>query len=166
MSTQNQLKPANSKEALAVWLAQNQPEVFKALLARANQQGQLHGITDWLSSVGTSLGSAVKSAGAFLASPAGMGTLTALGTTYLQTQAQKDALKLQVAQAQAGYAMQPIVSNATSQQYPMYYNAATGQYQPLTSSLTSQLMPSNNYLPFIIGGGVAFIALLAFAGRR
>lgn len=160
----NTLKPTNSHEALALWLSQNQPQVFAALLAKANKQGQLHGITDWLSSVGTSLSSAVQSAGSFLASPAGVGTLAAIGTTYLQTQAQKDALKLQMAQAQAGYAMQPIVSNATSQQYPMYYNAQTGQYQPLTSSLTNQLMPQGmaQYAPYAIGlvaAGILFLVM-------
>ena len=163
MNTANTLKPGNSKEALALWLAQNQPTVFAALVSRANRSGKLNGITDWLSNVGTTLSSSVKSVGSFLGSKEGMTTLTALGTTYLQTQAQKNALRIQTAQAQAGYGMQPIVSGPTSSQYPMYINRATGLQYPLTSSLTSQLMPASMqpYAPWLIGGFLGLLALFA-----
>lgn len=164
----NTFKPANPNEALAAWLAQNQPDVFKALVAKANASGKLHGITDWLSNVGTSFGSAVKAVGSFVASPAGMGALTSMAGVYLQSQAQKDALKLQVSMAQAGYAPAPVVTNATSGQYPMYVDPRTGQQIPLTSQLANSLMPQrslSDYWPWLLGGGLLLVGFAAYSRK-
>lgn len=164
----NALKTKNPAELLALWIAQNQPHVFKALTAEANKSGQLNGITDWLSSVGSSLGTAVKSVGSFLTSPAGLASLTTAGGLYLQTQAQKDALKLQVAQAQAGYPPQPVYSAGANGQATYYVDPSTGRQYPLTPELTNYLQPAKtikDYLPWIglAGGGLLLMFVL---GRK
>ena len=164
----NQFKPANPNEALAAWLAQNQPDVFKALVARAASQGKLHGITDWISNVGTSFGTAVKAVGSFVSSPAGMGALTSMACVYLQSQAQKDALKLQISMAQACYAPAPVTTNPTSGQYPMYVDPRTGQQIPLTSQLANSLMPQkslSDYAPWLIGGGLLLLGFSVYARK-
>ncbi len=159
--SQNQLKPRTPTEALALWIAQNQPELFKQLAARSNQAGQLHGITDWLAGVGSSLGTAVKSVGSFLSSPGGIATIGTLGSAYLQTQQQKNALKVQIAQAQAGYPPQPVYSyGANGATY--YQDPVTGQQIPMSSALANQLMPAKSiadYLPWIFGGGALLLAV-------
>lgn len=161
----NAIKISDPNEALALWIAKNQPQVFERLMRSAQQRAQLSGITDWLSSVGTSLGGAVKSVGSFLSSPEGMATVGALGTVYLQTQAQKDALKLQLSQARAGYPPQPVYSVGT-QNVPYYQDPATGQSYPLTSQLASQLQPPMNWTPIAIAGGVGALLLVLFMGKR
>lgn len=160
------MKTKNPAEALALWIAQNQPEVFKALAKEANKRGQLNGITDWLSSVGSSLGNAVKSVGSFISSPAGLTALGTVGTVYLQTQAQKDALKLQVSMAQAGYAPQPVYSAGANGQATYYVDPRTGQQIPFNSSLANQLKPPmqlTDFVPWILGGTAL---LLYFMGRK
>lgn len=154
-------------DALANWLARNQPQVFEQLYKAAHQRAQLSGITDWLSAVGTSVGTAAKSVGSFLTSQEGMATLGTIGSIYLQSQAQKDALKLQVANAQAGYApanVQTVGANPYNS-VPVYVDPVTGYQQPLTPQLTQQLMPPSSimqYLPWVLAGGV----VLLFAFRR
>jgi len=155
----NAIRTSSPQEALALWLAQNQPHVFQALMQHSRQRAQLSGVTDWLSSVGTSLGGAVKSVGSFLTSQEGIATLGALGTTYLTTRAQRDALRVQVAQAQAGYPPQPVYTVGTDQT-PYYRDPATGQSYPLTSQIANQLQPAMNWTPLLIGGGVLFTILL------
>lgn len=155
---------AHTNEALARWLAVNQPKVFEALVAKSRQH-QLNGVTDFLKSVGTSFGSAVKSVGSFLSSKDGMATLGAIGGIYLQTKAQKDALKLQVQLAQAGQPLANIQSTGpTPSASPIYVDPATGAAYPFTSSLAQQLRPKTNWMPILIGGGLA-IALI-FMLRR
>jgi hypothetical protein len=148
-------------DALALWLAKNQPEVFEGALRAAQGQSiprtpsNLAGITDVLSSIGTSFGSAVKSVGSFLSSENGIKTLGAVGGLYLQSQAQRDALRLQVATVQAGYPPQPVqnVGYNTNTAVPMYGT------QPLTPTLTNQLLPRTSilreYAPWAIGFAVA-----------
>lgn len=163
----NAIRVSNPQEQFAVWLAQNQPEVFQALVASATKHRQMNGITDWLTSVGTSLGGAVKSVGSFISSPQGMATLGTIGTVYLQTQAQKDALKLQVAQVQAGYSPAPVYtsgSGATAQ--PYYRDPVTGQSYPLTSQLASQLQPATNWVPIAAVGGGIILVLILLSGRK
>lgn len=166
----NQLRTKNPAESLALWLAQNQPNVFKALTVEANKRGRLNGITDWLSNVGSSLGGAVKSVGSFLTSEEGLGALTAAGGLYLQSQAQKDALKIQVAQAQAGYPPAPVYSAGSNpnSQIPYYVDPSTGKQYSLTPQLTNYLMPQKtfqDYLPWIMGGAFAIVAFLAIKGK-
>lgn len=160
--------PRQSAQSLAIWLAQEQPQVFEALLrtAMGEPRPQLNGLTDWLSSIGTSVGSAVSSAAQYLTSQEGMKTLSSIGAVYLQTQAQKDALKLQLAQAQAGNALYPIQSVGGN------YNTAVPIYTPtgqsLTPSLTNQLWPTQtaNWLPWALAGGALLLfGMFAFRGR-
>lgn len=156
---------------LAVWIARNQPHVFEALVREANKRGQLHGITDWLSSVGSSLGDAAKSVGSFLTSQQGIATLGTIGGLYLQTQAQKDALKLQIRQAQVGQAPIPIQSVGANpySSVPVYTDPTTGQSYSLTPQLTSQLQSGNGWrdsLPWLIGGGFLILVLaMSFRGQ-
>lgn len=172
----------SSAIALAEWLAQNEPELFAALAARAEQG--LSGITDFFStlgtgiakaasSIGTGLTTAVKGVGSFLASPNGLSTLSTLGQTYLQTQAQKNALKVQLATVQAGQQPAPIETRydaATGTYVPVYVPPA-GTAQLLTPDLSAQLMRDaqpawNRYMPWLIGGGIAAAFLLAWLLTR
>lgn len=159
----NAIRVSNPSEELAVWLAQNQPAVFQALVAAATRRQQMAGITDWLTSVGTSLGGAVKSVGSFVSSPAGMAALGTIGTVYLQTQAQKDALKLQMEQVRAGQSPQPVYTSGTD---AYYRDPATGQSYPLTSQLASQLKPPMNWLPIGLTAGGVVLVLFMLAGRK
>lgn len=154
-------------DALAIWLAENQPEVFEALLRSAQGKNVprdaagLAGIADTLSALGTSFGSAVRSVGSFLTSEQGMRTLGTVGGLYLQSQAQRDALRLQTAQVQAGYAPYPVqnVGVNTDSAVPVY--GPTGQR--LTPTLAQQLMPQGSilrdYLPWLLlfGGALALL---------
>lgn len=154
-------------DALARWLADNQPEVFEGVLRTAlvkktpRSTVGLSGISETLSAFGTSFGSAVKSVGSFLTSEDGMKALGTVGGLYLQSQAQKDALKLQTAVVQAGYSPYPVqnVGVNTNGASPIY--TPTGQY--LTSSLANQLTPKTSvlqeYLPWVLlfGGGLALL---------
>jgi len=147
----------SNAEAFALWLAHNQPEVFEGALRAAQGKSvprsvsNLAGISDVLSSFGTSFTTAVKSVGSFVASPQGMATIGTIGGMYLQSQAQKDALKLQVATIKAGYPPQPVTNSGynTNSAVPIY--GPTGEV--LTSQLANQLTPSAslmNYAPWIL----------------
>lgn len=158
-------------EELALWLAQNQPEVFENVLrtARGGSLGAprgLAGVTDFLTSIGTSVGSAVKNVGSFLASPDGMKTLGAVGGIYLQSQMQRDALRLQLATVNAGYAPLPIqnVGTSTNTSVPIY--RPTGE--TLTPSLARQLAPSAGVLqhwPWMLVFAAGFALLWSFKPR-
>lgn len=144
------------QEALALWIATNQPEVFKALVRDANRSGRLNGVTDWLTGVGTSIGSAVTNVGSFISSPDGMKSLMTIGNTYLQVQAQRDALRTQTRLAQSGQYPASIASVGANPytSLPVYVDPATGQQIPFNSQVASQLRPSFNWTPIFIGGGV------------
>jgi hypothetical protein len=160
-----QITPDTAADYFAQWLLVNEPELFNALLARTPQS--VNGIADILSNVAGGITSAAKNVGSFLASDAGIATLGTLGAVYLQSRAQKDAVKVQLAQAQAGQPPAPIQTQPTPSGTvaPFYYppNAAP---VPLTPQLTQQLMPPRNYTPWIIGGGLIFAGLIAAAFRR
>lgn len=154
-----------TSQQLALWLAKNQPLVFKQLVRESARQGQLRGVTDWLSAVGSSLSSAVQAAGSFIASPEGMATLGTIGGMVLQTRAQKDALKVQIANARAGYAPVPIESVGANpnSSIPIYVDPVTGQRYPLTSQVSQSLMPTmtlQSMLPWLLGGGLILVVLL------
>lgn len=166
-------------QAFAAWLQQNEPELFAALLQRADRNGAagLGAWTDVLSSIASGIGNAVKSVASYVASPAGTSSLSSLAQTYLQSQGQKNALKVQLAQAQAGYPPAPIETRydaATNQYVPVYTPpVGTGVPVPLTADLSAQLLRQsqgfdwNRWLPWIVGGGVglAFIIWLATRDR-
>lgn len=162
-----------SGEALAIWLAQNQPQVFQAMYEAAhrdqNVQRGMHGISDWLSAVGTSIGTAAKAVGQFVTSKEGLATLGTIGGLYLQTQAQKDALKLQVANAQAGQAPAPVQSVGANpySAVPVYIDPVTGQQQALTPQLAQQLAPSplQQYGPWMMIGGALLLGLFVLARK-
>lgn len=162
----NALKLSNPKEEFALWLAQNQPRVFQALLVSARKRAHLSGITDWLTNVGTSVGGAVKSVGSFLTSGEGMATVSALGTVYLQTRTQRDALRLQLQQAQAGYSPQPVYTvGAGDTGVPYYRDPVTGHSYPLTSQLANQLKPSTSSTLTGIVVGAVLLTLFLFLKR-
>lgn len=165
------LKP-NSAEALAAWLAQNQPELFAKLLRAGGQSREdLKGLFDALSSFGSTVGTAIQSAASYLTSADGMKTLANLGGTYLQTQAQRSALATQVALARANQPLAPIYTGLTpaGQQVYVQPNAA----QPpvvLTPQLAAQLQPAQQTIAgipvlWLVGGGLALLGLL-FITRR
>jgi hypothetical protein len=166
-------------DALAQWLARNEPELFAAMAARAG--GELSGITDIFASIGTGIAkaagsigtgltAAVKGVGSFLTSANGLSTLASLGNSYLQTQAQKNALQVQLAQVQAGQAPAPIETryDAATGSYVPVYVPASGIPQALTPDLSAQLLRQAGFdwarwAPWLIGGGLTlalFIWLL------
>lgn len=163
-------------EALALWLQRNEPELFAALVQRA-ARSELAGITDVLTSIGsgiakaaTTVGSgiatAAKSVGSFLASSNGMSVLSSLGQTYLQSQAQKNALQVQLASAQAGQAPAPIETryNPTTGAYEAIVTSSSGA-QLLTPQLTQQLLSQRGFdwqrwAPWLIAGGLGVGVLI------
>lgn len=116
--------PHTAGEKFAVWLAQNQPEMFVRLLkeAQAKQGGKLEGLTDILSSIGSSIGNAAKSVGSFVTSAEGSSALATLASTYMTTQAQKSALSTQLKLAQLGQSPAPIAFPVPDAQ-PVIYSS-------------------------------------------
>lgn len=166
------MNPVAAK-SFAEWLAHDQPELFVALYKKALpmevQRGLsgLSGFTDILSSIGTGLSSAVSSVGSFLSSPAGLTTVGTLGATYLQSQAAKQAVNVNLARAQSGVQAAPIqtVYNPSTRQYEAQLVQPTGQSIQLTPSIMRSIAPGMpTWAPWAIGG-VALIALLLFLRR-
>lgn len=152
-----------SAEALAEWLAKNEPALFDALLRQAaTDSARLNGITDFLSSIGNAVTGAAKSVGTYLTSQQGMNTLTNLGTSYLAGKQQQKVLSTQVALAQAGMSPAPIQNTigANGQTVPIY----TPTQQVATNQVLYQLQPSffEQYkTPLLVGGALALVLLIA-----
>jgi hypothetical protein len=171
-------------QAFAGWLQKNEPELFAALVAQVGKQQQLSGITDFFSAIGSGiksaassvasgLNTAAKSVGSFLASPSGVSTIAQLGQTYLQSQAQKGALQVQLAAAQAGLQPAPIETryDAATNTYVPVLNAPGTAVQPLTPQLTSQLLAATRggfdwQTWALIGGGVFAVGILIWLTTR
>ncbi len=151
-------------DAFAQWLMVNEPHLFNALLARTPQS--LHGWTDILSSVGGGIASAAKNVGSFLVSENGMKALSGLSGVYLQTRMQKDALKIQMTQAQRGLPPAPVQTqiDPSTGQVAAYYYPQNAAPVPLTPTVARQLLPPPQYWPYAIGAGVLLLA--AFFMRR
>ncbi len=151
-----------SATALAEWLAANEPELFEVLLREAaTERAQLHGLTDFLSTIGSSISTAASTVGNFLTSSKGMDTLTSLGSTYLQVRQQSNVLKTQVALAQAGMLPAPISNTigANGQTVPVY----TPTNQVATNQLLARLQPSffEQYkMPIVLGGAALLLLVL------
>lgn len=152
---------------LAQWIAMNEPALFSALQREAaTASARLNGITDFLSSVGSTLSEAVSNVGSYLASSEGVKTLTGLGTAYLGYKQQSNVLKTQTQLAMAGMAPAPIMNTvgANGQIVPVY----TPTNQVATSQLLMQLQPSvfQQYkMPILIGAGVLALALVGSTVR-
>jgi hypothetical protein len=160
--------PDTAADALAQWILVNEPKLFDALLARTPQS--VGGIADIIGSIGSGIAVAAKNVGSFIASPEGMGALTALSGVVLQSRMQKDALKIQIKQAQAGQPPAPIQTqtNPTTGTTAAYYYPQ-GQLSapiPLTPQVAAQLMPKPDYVPWAIGGAAVFVMLALFLARR
>lgn len=169
-------------QAFAAWLSQNEPELFAALAQRAAQSDKgVAGLGDWssvLSSIGSGIASAVKNVASYVSSPTGVSSLTSLAQTYLQSQGQKNALQVQLAQAQAGYAPAPIETRydaATNTYVPTYTPPAgtgAGVPVPLTPDLSAQLLSQSQgfdwqrWLPWILAGGAAAALVIWLATRN
>lgn len=159
-------------ESFAKWLAQDQPALFVALYKKAvpaQTRQELSGFTDVLSSIGSSLGNAVSQVGSFLASPAGIQTVSTIGGAYLQSQAAKQATQLQMARAQSGQYAVPIQTayNPVTQQYEPLLIQPSGQAVPITAQMARELAPNMPMWAWFSIGGVALflIAILAFRGK-
>lgn len=142
--------------ALAQWIAKNNPRLFDALAQRVGATG-IGAWTDVLKNIGSSVGTAVKSVGTFIASPDGLKTISELSGAYLQTQAQKDALRLQIAQARNAQPPLPIgtvVDPNTGQPVPTYF-PPTGGAVPISPSVYGQLRPAPDWQNILLWGGLA-----------
>lgn len=154
----------DSALAFSEWLAREEPALFDALEREAaTKSARLNGVTDFFKSVGASISTAVTSVAKYVSSTEGIGTLAALGGTILQSKAQQNVLKTQVALAQAGAPPAPIVNgyNANGQIVPIYQPTN----MPVSNSMLANLAPSflQQYaLPIAFGGGL----LLLFAVLR
>lgn len=156
--------PDTAADAFAQWLMVNEPQLFEALLARTPQS--LHGFADILSNIGGGIASAAKNVGSFLTSEDGMKTLGSLSTVYLQTRMQKDAMKIQLAQAQQGLPPQPIQTQPTaSGQVGAFYYPPNAAPIPVTPQLAAQFIP-RDYTPWYIGGGVLLLFGFLMSQRR
>lgn len=187
---------------LAAWLAEQYPEVFNELLVRStNPTGApsavnvapppvgLNGFTDALSSIwgGISsaassiassslvqgLGSAVKSVGSFLGTPAGQNVLaTAVALKYGNQSSQAAVMYTQNQRAQAGQTPAPIQTvfdQSTGTYVPVLTQqtpVGTQQY-PVSNQILNALQPTfiDRYGPWIIGGGIALVLVVTLARR-
>ncbi len=159
------ITPDTAADAFAQWLMTNEPQLFNALLARTPQS--LSGWSDILSNVAGGISVAAKNVGSFLVSEDGMKTLSGLTSVYLQTQMQKDAVKIQLRQAQQGQPPAPIqtqVNPSTGQIGAFYYPPNTAPV-PLTPSFVQQLLPPQQYWPIAAGAGVLLLLGLFFFRR-
>lgn len=158
-----------SAQSLAAWLAKDQPELFVALVKKAMTKSgaQLGDFSDILSSIGSSIGDAVSNVGSYLTSSQGLSALTSLSGAYLTSQAQKQAVNLQVARAQAGQSAAPIqtVFNPNTNQYQAVVTQPTGAVVPLTPQLQQSLIPSVPNWVLYAGGGLVLMFIL-FSLRR
>jgi hypothetical protein len=133
----------------AGWLAKNYPEFFEAVAAHATNASNLSGWTDILSSIGSGIskaatvaGTLVQRVGDFVGTDDGQKTLSSLANIYMQTQANKAALKVQQTAMSQGAPPAPIVTTTqpvTGETVPMY--APPNQpAKPLTPAVTQQLI--------------------------
>lgn len=151
----------DSAVAFAAWLAKQEPALFAALEREAaTTSARLNGITDFLSSVGSSIGSAVTNVAKYVTSSEGLNSLVNLGGSILQSKAQQNVLKTQLNLAQAGLAPAPIVNaqNPTGSIVPVPVYQPTNM--PVTTSLLQNLQPSffQQYaVPIALGVGGLFL---------
>lgn len=154
----------------ARWLATDQPELFVALFKRAKQaSGELAGIADIFSTIGTSLGNAASAVGSYLTTPGGMNAITQLGSAYLQSRAARQSVQLNLDRARAGQSPEPIQTA---------YNPATGQFEVVDMNSGAQVLPGarsnitalpmleSRWLPFAIAGGVLVLGLFFLSRSR
>ena len=165
------MTPAKATE-LAKWIADNQPKLFAKLLQRAGtNKAELGDIMDALSSFGTTVGNAVSSVGNFLVSPDGMKTIGTLGSAYLTSQAQRDALQIQTSRAQQNLPLAPIYTASAATASPavggavFYQPAPTQPAVPLSVQLNQ---PSLGGIPlkYLLIGGVAVALTFYLIARR
>lgn len=150
----------DSAEEFAAWLAQNEPSLFSALEREAATVGaRLNGISDFLSTIGSSLSAGVSNVAKFITSDEGLKSITGLGAAYMTTKAQSNVLSTQLALAQSG--MMPAAIQNTigpnGQIIPVY----SPTNQPVNSALLNQLQPSLlSQLALPIGLGVAALVII------
>lgn len=160
-----------SAESFALWLMKDQPQLFIALAERAGVPvvKQLNGFADIFSAIGSGISTAAKSVGSFLTSSAGLTTLSTLGGVYLNTQAQKKAVQIQLEQAKAAQAAAPIETayNPTTQAYEVLYTQQNGQRVPVTNQNVDYLLGSKagsifaaSWFPYAAIGLVGVILFL------
>ncbi len=173
-------------DSLAQWLLKDQPGLFVKLAQVARvvpKNTALGDFTDILSAIGSGISTAVSSVGSFLTSAQGLQTLSTLGATYMTTQAQKNALNVQLATTAANKTAAPIqtVYNSQTGQYEALYTTANGQQQVVTSNNAAQFYPTGaigsqtiaatasgltQYLPYIAIGGGLLVLMLLMRSRR
>lgn len=177
---------ARADEQFAQWLATNYPDVFGAVLNAATEPTKpLAGWGDTLSSIGSAIastvgkvaewgGAAISSVANFVTSPQGQQTVAKLADLYVSTQANKDAINVQLSNLTQGNAPAPIATQTnqvTGTTIPIYQPPGA-MPQVLTPQLSQQLFaaasqPANNYMvPLAIGGGVLLLVLLTGRRRR
>jgi hypothetical protein len=151
---------AKAAVSFAKWLAQDQPALFVELYKRAHVS--LGDFTDVLSSIGTSLSDAVSGVGSFLTTGGGASAIAQLGGAYLQTQAARNAVNVNLARAQSGLPPAPIqtVFNQSTGQYEAVLQQPGGVMAPLTPTLQKTLVPGLPNWVLWAGGGVAVLLLL------
>lgn len=146
--------------AFAQWLYENHPSLFARLSQQADiDSARLNGITDFLSSVGSTLSDAVQKVGSYVTSTQGMQAITQFGTAYLQGKTQQNVLKTQMNMMQAGMMPAPISTYSDASGTRSIYDP-TGQ--PVSSRLLSQIQPSfiSQYgVPLAIGAGALLLIL-------
>lgn len=164
---------AKARLQFAGWLARNYPDLFEAMAAHAVNANNLSGWTDIFTSIGSGVSKVLESGstlvqkvGDFVASDSGQKTLAQLSQLYQTSQANKDALKIQLAQMAANKAPAPITTTTqptTGATVPVY--APPGQpATPLTPQVAQKLIDSR---ASIMSGNVTTIALVlgaAFVG--
>lgn len=153
--------------ALAQWLAKNEPALFD-LMAReaATESAQLNGISDFITSLTSSVTTAAKSVGTYLTSAKGMDTLLAAGSAYLGYKTANNVLQTQAAIASAGGFPAPI-TNTTNPANGQSLAVYTPTNQAVTPSLLNQLQPSflSQYGPMLALGGVGLFVLISLLRR-
>lgn len=135
-------------ERLAASIARSNPALFDALAAKAGLTAPgMSGFLDTIRSIGSSVGTAVKSVGSFLTSQQGLQTLAELGGTYAATQQQRSLLQMQIEAAQSAAAL------------PMPTGVHVNPALPVASFMAQ-------YGPWLLLGGGLLLGILLLTRRR
>lgn len=137
---------------LLAWMKVHMPRVYQGVARRFVAQGELGGFWDTLTNIGSKVASSVNS----FVSSEGFDKLLNVASPFLQTELEKQQLKLQIERAQQGLPLQPYQPAYTT---PAQQSGLTWPSVPATSQQS---------VPWLwIAGGIGVgLLVMSVAGSR